>query len=617
MFLEADVLNEDSFSTALLIDRKFSLYKRNDDAGILVLNFANPVNPGGGVRRGANAQEEDLCRKSSLLLSLEREKAEAYYQYNREQNSYLSSDAMILSPKVEIIRDGEGKLLDETKTVAVLTCAAPMITYGKCGLDDIQYEKLLKIRIKAMIHVAFHYYYRRLILGAWGCGAFGNDAKVVAKLFYEVLKELKINDYGLGDLFRSITFAVLDKTEKQYNFNAFRERFEDFYHEENEKERQSMLAKMEKKEINLDKIRGCMLGGAIGDAMGYPVEFKSLSDIKNTYGNNGITEYVLDEDSGKALISDDTQMTLFTANGLLIGETRGCMRGIMGQPSSYVYMAYKDWLATQIQMEGYKPFTWLYDVKELHNRRAPGNTCLNALLSGEPGSTENKMNDSKGCGGVMRVAPLALKYSDIDMLTLDKEGAEIAAITHTHPLGYIPAAILTHIINRIVFHRDKYSSLRDIIVEGMLVANKLFGESGAGHVLELISLTKLIYKAMDLSENDLRDEDNIRELGEGWVAEETLAIAIYCSLKYEHDFSKGIIAAVNHDGDSDSTGAVTGNILGAIVGFDAIDEKWKKNLELYDVIIEIADDLCHGCPVHEYSHIVDERWMRKYCPKNF
>lgn len=69
-----------------------------------------------------------------------------------------------------------------------------------------------------------------------------------------------------------------------------------------------------------------------------------------------------------------------------------------------------------------------------------------------------------------------------------------------------------------------------------------------------------------------------------------LAIAIYCSLRYKDDFSSGIIAAVNHDGDSDSTGAITGNILGALVGYDAIEEKWKQNLELADIILEMADD---------------------------
>ena len=96
------------------------------------------------------------------------------------------------------------------------------------------------------------------------------------------------------------------------------------------------------------------------------------------------------------------------------------------------------------------------------------------------------------------------------------------------------------------------------------------------------------------------------------MAEETLGIALYCALRHQDDFSAGVIAAVNHEGDSDSTGAVTGNILGALLGYQAIEEKWKKDLELSEVILEIADDLCHGCQMSEYSHYRDPAWEAKY-----
>lgn len=107
------------------------------------------------------------------------------------------------------------------------------------------------------------------------------------------------------------------------------------------------LEKMKASEKNLDKIRGALIGGAIGDALGYPVEFMTLDRITGKYGELGITAYELDRASGKALISDDTQMTLFTANGILFGETRGRMRGIGASPHDYVAMAYQDWLTTQ------------------------------------------------------------------------------------------------------------------------------------------------------------------------------------------------------------------------------------------------------------------------------
>lgn len=109
----------------------------------------------------------------------------------------------------------------------------------------------------------------------------------------------------------------------------------------------------------------------------------------------------------------------------------------------------------------------------------------------------------------------------------------------------------------------------------------------------------------------------IREIGQGWVAEETLAIAIYCSLKYSDDFDKAIIASVNHSGDSDSTGAVTGNILGAYLGLKSIPQKYLDNLELKDVILEIADDLYNDCKISEYGSYHDEIWEQKYIYKTY
>ena len=98
-----------------------------------------------------------------------------------------------------------------------------------------------------------------------------------------------------------------------------------------------------------------------------------------------------------------------------------------------------------------------------------------------------------------------------------------------------------------------------------------------------------------LAHVDIDDKEAIRQLGEGWVAEETLAIAVYCALKYSDDFEQAVIAAVNHSGDSDSTGAVAGNILGASLGVSGIPDKFKDNLELKDVIIKMAGDLRLFC----------------------
>ena len=364
---------------------------------------------------------------------------------------------------------------------------------------------------------------------------------------------------------------------------------------------------------DIDKFRGCLIGGAVGDALGYTVEFYDASTIFSRYGEKGITEYDLVK--GVAQISDDTQMTLFTANGLLLGKTRGMTRGVMGTYPSYVAFCYKDWLRTQCgkyRSNIDDAYSWLMNIPELYARRAPGNTCIAAIQNGCNGTIDKPINQSKGCGGVMRVAPIGL-YFDAEKLDIDKIdmiGAEVAALTHGHELGYIPAAGLVHIVQLLSHNED--ISLLDAVLDMKEALQRQFADKS--HLAEQI---ELIDKAIVLSKEDIDDLDAIKELGEGWVAEETLAIAIYCSLKYSDDFEKAIIASVNHSGDSDSTGAVTGNILGAYLGLKCIPQKYLDNLELKDVILEMADDLYNDCKMSEYDSYYDEKWDQKYMSKTY
>ena len=360
---------------------------------------------------------------------------------------------------------------------------------------------------------------------------------------------------------------------------------------------------------NVDKYRGCLIGGAAGDALGYAVEFLDEYDIFSLYGETGITEYSLV--NGVAEISDDTQMTLFTATGLLIGTTRGMTRGIMGKYPIYINSSYNDWYRTQTEgyplAQGYHFCSWLLNIPEMFSLRAPGNTCLSAINDKRYGTIEEPINQSKGCGGVMRVAPIGLYFdgknrsiADIDMI-----GAETAALTHGHSLGYIPAAALVHIIHLLVHGNEVtlLDAVKDMIKN---IKHQFSNDKYLQYFLQLVD------KAVLFSAEDIDDLDAIRELGEGWVAEETISIAIYCSLKYSDNFDKALIASVNHSGDSDSTGAVTGNILGAYLGLKGIPQKYLDKLELKEVILEIADDLYNDCKISEYGSYRDEIWEQKY-----
>lgn len=378
-----------------------------------------------------------------------------------------------------------------------------------------------------------------------------------------------------------------------------------------------------------DKIRGSLMAGAAGDALGYPVEFMSRQAILSHYGKNGITQFDLGHD-GKALVSDDTQMTLFTANGMLMGLTRGYMRGVGGRPEAYVMFAYMDWYFTQTGGTGREPCTWLCNLPEMAHRRAPGLTCMKACEDLENG---NKVqNNSKGCGGIMRVAPMGLfmasfkarenrSYSDAELATA---GAEIARVTHKRPLGFLPAAALTLLLSKLAtmpFEKCK-AEFVGLVEESMNILNEIYEGEYAKAKEYLLRLTR---KAVELALSDTPDEVAIRELGEGWVAEETWAIAVFCALRHIDTPKEAIMAAVNHDGDSDSTGAVTGNIIGAIHGYKTLKEQrifcpdgkeLEETLELSNIILALSDDLYTGCIIAEYAPMdtpEKRQWYERYC----
>jgi ADP-ribosylglycohydrolase len=248
--------------------------------------------------------------------------------------------------------------------------------------------------------------------------------------------------------------------------------------------------------------------------------------------------------------------------------------------------AYLRWLKTQgecptcdIEFGSDQP-GWLFQQRQLHSRRAPGNTCLLALQEmsnlGDPAR-----NDSKGCGGVMRVAPVGLFAWRLHEIESPKYtfrlGTELAALTHGHLTGSLTAGVLAVLIQALT----DGASLREA-----LGAVKIILRAETGHEETLMA----IEMAEKLASSDLPHEKAIAQLGQGWIAEEALAISVYCAL-VARNFKHGVILAVNHDGDSDSTGSIVGNLLGTIHGVDAIPKEWLEQLELRDVIIELAQDL--------------------------
>ena len=369
---------------------------------------------------------------------------------------------------------------------------------------------------------------------------------------------------------------------------------------------------------NLDKVKGCIVGGAVGDALGYPVEFLDYATILSKFGPAGITRYWMDRD-GIAEFSDDTQMTLFTATGLLASETELHLLGT-GDDDSWLHKVtehYIDWYWTQNFQLQKQHSSWLFEVQELHSLRAPGITCMGSLRNIVQGIDHE--NNSKGCGGVMRVAPVALCHDLRETMGAEfmySLGGAVADITHNNPLGFMPAAFLVMLLDKItkcgqVVGRKELEKLVFICIQELSMVKLLDGgESNTydKYPAAIGTLGRLMMLAVDLASGDLHDEECIRELGEGWTGEEALAIAVYCALRHTDSFEDAVVAAVNHSGDSDSTGAICGNIMGLIHGYEAIPDYFKEHLELLTVLEEVASDLYTGC-----SRASDKAaWKKKY-----
>jgi ADP-ribosylglycohydrolase len=374
------------------------------------------------------------------------------------------------------------------------------------------------------------------------------------------------------------------------------------------------------------RVRGCLQGGAVGDALGAPVEFLSLEAIRRQCGQAGVREYQLarfGETEGYGLVTDDTQMTLFTLEGLIWARMRTDRGTIF--TVALVQAALDEWLDTQT-LPGPPEATRGVLAKQpwLYARRAPGTTCLKALqerrrINAQPGQIKRfglqTENDSKGCGGVMRSAPIGLLASPFARIR-DRGGfalagsifdmaAEAAGYTHGHPTGKLASGALAAIIALLVAGHD----LPDAIWGTLDILARHDGHRETSAALQA---------AVDAVEGKPSGSETVASLGGGWVAEEALAIAVYAALAYPQPerFLDALSLAVTHSGDSDSTGAICGNILGAWHGETALPAKLAFEIEGRGTILELADDFVWeftvGSELHSDYDYPPSRWSQRF-----
>lgn len=338
-------------------------------------------------------------------------------------------------------------------------------------------------------------------------------------------------------------------------------------------------------ETYASRVLGCLLGGAVGDAFGYPIEFDRWTDIERKYGEQGLLQPKLDSRS-QLIVSDDTQMTLFTLEALTLAlptQLYAPYGLTMERPlQAACQHSYLRWGHTQgasipdLYEDG--PFAQLYRSSAMRHRRAPGNTCLAAVRAGALGTVTHPINDSKGCGAVMRIAPIGL----IDIAPEDAHalGSAAAALTHGHIDGWLPGGVLSYVMRQ--------------IMQGHEIAS---ASTKALHNLEKLSASgdpamkqsgtyRQIERALQLLNLPHTRAEAFAQLGEGWTGDEALAIGLYAACK-ANTFENAIRLAANHDGDSDSTASIAGQLYGAHKGITAVPHDWVARLDIFPDALEL------------------------------
>jgi ADP-ribosylglycohydrolase/protein-tyrosine phosphatase len=320
----------------------------------------------------------------------------------------------------------------------------------------------------------------------------------------------------------------------------------------------------ERRDVRAANELAALLGGALGDAVGYRVEFQRWAAIERAYGPAGIQLAVC---TGPLIVSDDTQMTLFTLEGM----TRAT------QPAEIVPQvraAYLEWLGTQRRSVPARDVHGrLARHPTLRHARAPGNTCLAALEHGGDGTVQRPLNDSKGCGGVMRTAPLGFLPAALGDATVFELGVAAAALTHGHPEGYLPAGAMA------VFTRDALDGVEHAASVARVLQEL---QRWPDHRATALALGAAVEAAASGAPSRAR----VAALGEGWVGEEALAVGLYTAMTVG-SFAECIALAANHDGDSDSTASIAGQLYGARHGLAALPAEAVYRLDVLEPLLDV------------------------------
>lgn len=351
-----------------------------------------------------------------------------------------------------------------------------------------------------------------------------------------------------------------------------------------------------------DCVQGCMLGMAVGDAMGAGVDNKSLEDIRTDYGPDGLLGY--DLVNGFAEISSYSQVAAYAMNGLLVAMTRGQLR----MPFiPHISAALKEWARSQyFPRETQNRSCWLCHEPHMRRRRSMDARTLDALTRDATGTPEKPSNRSDGPGTLPAAVVAGLLFSPerMDAKDVGALGAQIVALTHGDPKAFLSGAVLAYGIAGIA--QDREGALSAHFINAAEVVATQFS-----HIPEAALVSAEVKRVVALAEKAENITENMESL-RCLTALQVLCGAVYASLVCEDDFDRAMIIAINHSGKSAAVGAVTGAVLGARLGKEALPEFYLESLDAGAVMEELAADFASSTPGKLTRRLFDDDWDRKY-----
>ena len=349
----------------------------------------------------------------------------------------------------------------------------------------------------------------------------------------------------------------------------------------------------------LDAYRGCLLGLAVGDAMGMPVDDMTWAEIQESYGPQGLLGYDLRSDFAE--ITSYTQVAAYICNALLLSVSRGKGDKML----DYVKLGLKEWTRSQhFARDPEGSYCWVAKLPAFRRRHCRDARMLDTLRLAAMGFPEKGPNKYNTPGSLTAAVAVGMFYNPdrMEPPRIGELAAQIVSITHGDPCAFLSASVLSFAIAGILAEPDM--PLDQQFTGAISAMRGLF----RGKYSEIETVTATLSSAVRRAKA-AEPMDKVMESFQCYSAMNCVAGAIYTSISNSEDFDTAMITAVNHSGYSSAVAAITGAILGAKMGYAALPDFYLESLEPVKPLCQLADDMVSGTPA---KGIFDDDWDQKY-----